>query len=149
MAEYPVVAEIWTLFEATLLTQAKRLAEDIAKAYGKDPKELISLIKSQIKIGLMDTEVEEPRFCSHQIHNREGAIRLRCRAPCTLGFDACSLHIHSPNREKEDSKYESVTSIKDYQGQTYYLTSKGTAIDKNGKPKGIVKDDVLYLFEKV
>ena len=142
---YPVVAEIWSTFEATLLTQARRLAEDIARSHGKDPKELWSKIKGQVKVGLFDVDLPEPTLCSHQLHNREGAVRLRCRAPCTLGFDACPLHIHAPRRE--ESKHESVTSVKDFAGHTYYVDSKNIARDRNGKPKGLVKDDVLYLFE--
>jgi hypothetical protein len=142
---YPVVAEIWSTFEATLLTQAKRLTEDIAKSHGKDPKELWSKIKGQVKIGLFDVDLAEPALCSHQIHNREGAIRLRCRAPCALGFEACPQHIHTPH--KEESKYESVKSIKDFIGNTYYVDSKNVARDKNGKAKGVVTDEVLYLFE--
>jgi len=142
---YPIVAEIWSTFEATLLTQAKRLAEDIAKSHGKDPKELWSKIKGQVKIGLFDVDLAEPTLCSHPLHNREGAVRIRCRAPCTLGFDACPLHIHTPRRE--ESKYEAVSSVKDCSGQTYYVDSKNIARDKNGKPKGIVKEEVLYLFE--
>jgi hypothetical protein len=144
---YPVVAEIWSTFEATLLTQAKRLAEDIAKSHGKDPKELWSKIKGQVKIGLFDVDLTEPTLCAHQLHNREGAVRLRCRAPCTLGFNACPLHINAPHREKEESKYEVVTCVKDFAGHTYYLDSKGIARDKNGKAKGLVKEEVLYLFE--
>jgi len=142
---YPVVAEIWSTFEATLLTQAKRLAEDIAKSHGKDPKELWSKIKGQVKIGLFDVDLAEPTLCTHQLHNREGAVRLRCRAPCTLGFNACPLHINAPHRE--ETKYEVVTCVKDFAGHTYYLDSKGIARDKNGKPKGLVKEEVLYLFE--
>jgi len=143
---YPINAEIWSTFEATLLTQAKRLSEDIAKSYGKDPKELWSKIKGQVKIGLFDADFPEPTLCSHQINNREGAIRMRCRAPCTLGFQACPLHIHTPR--KEESKYESVKAIKDFTGNTYYVDSKNIARDRNGKPKGIVENEVVYLFEK-
>lgn len=142
---YPVVAEIWSTFEANLLTQAKRLTEDIAKSYGKDPKELWSQIKGQVKIGLVDIDFDEPRLCSHLLNNREGAVRLRCRAPCTLGFDACTHHIHSIH--KEETKYQEVTAIKDFTGQTYYVDSAHIARDKNGKPKGIVENDVLYVFE--
>ena len=142
---YPVVAEIWSTFEATLLTQARRLAEDIAKSHGKDPKELWSKIKGQVKIGLFDVDFTEPTLCSYQLHNREGAVRVRCRAPCTLGFDACPLHIHTAR--KEESKHESVNSVKDLAGHTYYVDSKNIARDKNGKAKGLVKEGVLYLFE--
>jgi hypothetical protein len=142
---YPVVAEVWSMFEATLLTQAKRLAEDISRLHGKDPKELWSKIKPQIKIGLFDVDFKEPTLCSHQLHNREGAVRLRCRIPCALGFDACPLHIHSPI--KEESKFEKVTSVKDFAGNTYYVDSKRIARDKNGKARGLVENDVLYLFE--
>jgi len=143
--KYPVVSEIWSMLEATLLTQAKRLTEDIAKSHNKNPKELWSQIKGQINIGLFEVDIE-PKLCSHALNNREGAVRLRCRDPCALGFDACPLHIHSV--QKEESKYEKVSCIKDCSGQTYYLNSKHIAMDKNGKPKGVVENNILYLFER-
>jgi len=143
---YPVVAEIWTLFESSLLTQAKRLTEDIAKRQGKDPKELWALIKPQVKINLLDAEIPEPQLCKHFLGNRDGAIELRCRAPCALGFDACPTHIHTPLIT--ESKHPLVTSVKSATGQTYYKDDKGLVRDKNGKIHGIVENDVLYLFEE-
>ena len=143
---YPVVAEIWTLFESSLLTQARRLAEDIAKRQGKDPKELWALIKPQVKINLLDAEIGEPQLCKHFLGNRDGAIELRCRAPCSLGFDACPTHIHTPLIT--ESKHPLVTSVKSATGQTYYKDDKNLVRDKNGKIHGIVENDVLYLFEE-
>jgi hypothetical protein len=143
---YPVVAEIWTLFESSLLTQAKRLTEDIAKRQGKDPKELWALIKPQVKVNLFDAEFPEPQLCKHFLGNRDGAIELRCRAPCTLGFDACPTHIHTP--VTTETKHPLVTSVKSADGKTYYKDDKGLVRDKNGKIHGIVENDVLYLFEE-
>lgn len=165
--KYPVVAEIWTLFEATLLTHAKRLTEDIAKRQGKDYKELWALIKPQVKIGLIDTDLGEPTFCSHYLGNREGPINLRCRAPCALGFDACPQHIHTakvePSTEVKTSAEvktstevktkgkakATVQNIKASNGQTYYKDDRGVVRDKSGTLQGIFENNVLYLLEEV
>ena len=150
--DYPVVAEIWSLFEATLLTQAKRLVEDISKHEGRDSKELWSLIKPQIRIKLFETDIDEPKFCTFPLGNREGAVSIRCRAPCVLGFDACHMHATSlsPSLSPQASdSLEEVKSVKDSAGVTYYVDSKNVARDINGKAKGVVEDDVLYLFETV
>jgi hypothetical protein len=148
--DYPVVAEIWSLFEATLLTQAKRLVEDISKHEGKDPKELWSLIKPQIRIKLFETDIDEPKFCTFPLGNREGVVSIRCRAPCVLGFDACHMHSHATSLSPQGSdSLEEVKSVKDSAGVTYYVDSKNVARDINGKAKGVVEDDVLYLFETV
>lgn len=143
---YPIVAEIWTIFEATLMVQAKRLVEDIAQHQGRDSKELWALIKPKVKIPLFDTDFPEPTLCSHIIGSQGTAIIQRCRSPCLLGFGTCAEHSHSV--KGSTSSLETVDSIKDMDGQTYYVDSKGLARDKQGKPKGIVKEDVLYLFEK-
>lgn len=144
-ATYPIVAEIWSIFEATLMVQAKRLVEDIAQHQGRDSKALWSLIKPKIKVPLFDTDFPEPTLCSHIIGSQGTAIIQRCRSPCLLGFGTCSEHSHSA---KGISNLESVDSIKDMDGQIYYVDSKGLARDKQGKPKGIVKEEVLYLFHK-
>jgi hypothetical protein len=143
---YPIVAEIWTIFEATLMVQAKRLVEDIAQHQGRDSKELWALIKPKVKIPLFDTDFPEPTLCSHIIGSQGTAIIQRCRSPCLLGFGTCADHSHSP--KVPTSTLESVDSIKDMDGQMYYVDNKGLARDKQGKPKGIVKEDVLYLFNK-
>ena len=144
---YPVVAEIWTIFEATLMVQAKRLVEDIAQHQCRDPKELWALIKPKVKMPLFDTEFSEPTLCSHIIGSQGSAIIQRCRTPCLLGFGTCAEHSHR-SKINTNPNLESVDSIKDMNGVTYYVDSKGIARDKQGKPKGAVKEDVLYLFEK-
>jgi hypothetical protein len=143
---YPIVAEIWSIFEATLMVQAKRLVEDIAQHQGRDSKELWSLIKPKIKVPLFDTDFPEPTLCSHIIGSQGTAIIQRCRSPCLLGFGTCADHSHLA--KVPTSTLESVDSIKDMDGQIYYLDSNGLARDKQGRPKGIVKEDVLYLFHK-
>jgi len=142
--QYPVVAEIWSLFEASLLTQAKRLVEDISKREGKDPKELWALVRPQVHVGLLDIDIQEPKTCTHFLNSREGAVRLRCRTPCVLGFDTCINHANIPI-EPEDPSLKSVKRIKDSEGNTYYLDSN-IARDVNGTPKGVVEKGVLYLF---
>lgn len=147
---YPVIAEIWTVFESTLQIQAKRLVEDIAKHQNSDPKELWKKIKQQIRIGLVDIELPDPlsTTCSHSTGTCEGAIRLRCRAPCTLGFNACPQHIGKPNHPSTNT-YKIADRIIDYSGQAYFVDEHGIAHDKNGKPRGYVLDSVINLFEKI
>ena len=142
---YPVVAEVWTTFEATMMVQAKKLVEDIAAHQGRDAKELWSQIKKQIRLPLVDAEVE-PTLCSHPIQNQTAVVQL-CREPCLLGFDTCPKHANQVKADPPET-LESVEAIKDMDGQTYYVDSKKIARDKQGKPKGIVKEDVLYLFSK-
>jgi hypothetical protein len=141
---YPVIAEIWSTFEATIMVQAKKLVEDIAAHQGRDSKELWSQIKKQIKIPLADAEVE-PTLCSHSIGSQSTAVLQLCREPCLLGFDSCPKHANIANNHSNDTLQE-VEAIKDMNGTTYYVDDKKIARDKNGKPKGIVKEDVLYLF---
>ena len=144
--DYPVVAEIWTTFEATLMVQAKRLVEDIASHQGRDSKELWSQIKKQVRIPLFDTELNEPTLCPYSIGAEGTAVAKRCRAPCLLGFATCSAHANRVKTEANRS-LEEVDSIKDVDGITYYLDKKGIARDSLGKSKGVVKEGVLYLFE--
>lgn len=148
MPDYPVIAEIWSTFEGTLQIQAKRLVEDIAKNNNSDPKLLWAKIKPQIKIGLLDIDLDDelPTSCSHQSGSTEGAIRLRCRDPCVLGFDACPRHIHTP-LTKTNGTYESVDRVIDFEGYQYFVDKNKIAHDRNGRPKGYVDDGTLILFE--
>ena len=104
-------------------------------------------IKPQIKIGLIDMEVPEPTTCSHMAGNTDGAIRLRCRAPCLIGFDACPRHVNSP-ATKSTTSYKLVDRVIDVVGVSYFIDENSIAIDKNGKTRGYVEDNTLILFEK-
>ena len=149
---YPVVAHLWTTFQATLMVQAKVLVNDIAKHQGRDAKELWAQIKNQIRFPLVDIEFPEPTLCSFPIGSKGTAVLQRCRAPCVLGFGTCHEHASLSEESKphnhSKADVETVDSIKDMSGNTYYLDTKGIARDKLGKTSGIVKDDVLYLFSK-
>ena len=150
MPDYPVIAELWTLFEGTLQVQAKRLVDDIAKFQNVDSKALWAKIKPQIKIGLLDVELDEelPTSCSHASATCEGgAIKTRCRAPCVIGFDACPRHVNTARTTTSSNTYASVDRILDYQGNTYFVDKHKIAHDRNGRPKGYVDDGVLYVFE--
>ena len=146
---YPVIAEIWTVLESILQIQAKRLVEDIAKHQNSDSKELWKKIKQQVRIGLMDIELPDPlpTTCSHSSGMCEGgAIRLRCRAPCALGFDACPRHVGT-QQYISTGNYQIVDRILDSSGQAYFVDTHGIAHDKNGKPRGYILDSVINLFE--
>lgn len=144
---YPVVAEIWSSFEAAMMVQARRLAEDIAKKEGKDPKELWNLVKTQTRITLADIDFAEPTLCSYPIGLSNSAIYQRCKTPCVLGFSSCYSHAGLPAPPPEGRKdVDSVDPIKDCHGNVYYLDTQGIARDKNGKAKGCVKDGVLNLY---
>lgn len=146
-SKYPVIAEIWTLFEGTLQSNAKRLCDDIAKANNSDPKALWDSIRPRIQIGLLDIDMpdELTTVCAH-MSTSEGAVKMRCRAPCVLGFTACPKHIHTPF--PTPSKDLKVDRVLDFQGYTYFVNEKGIAMDKYGQPKGYVEEGVLNIFEK-
>jgi hypothetical protein len=144
---YPVIAEIWSLFEGTLQSSAKRLVEDIAKQNKADPKLLWDTIRPRIQIGLLDLDLpdEQPITCSH-IGSSDGAVKMRCRAPCVLGFTACSKHVNTPRGP--DSSSEKVDRVYSFDGTAYFVNYLGIAVDKYGQPKGYVEDGELFLFEK-
>jgi hypothetical protein len=130
-----------------MMIQAKKLVEDIAAHQNRDSKELWSQIKKQIRIPLVEAEVE-PTLCSHSIGSQSSAVLQLCRAPCLLGFDTCPKHANMAKATHSEAEAEAVEAIKDMDGNTYYVDEKKIARDKYGKPRGIVKEDVLYLFQK-
>ncbi len=153
-----MIAEIWTLFEGSLQLQAKRLVEDIAKQQNADSKALWAKVKPQIKIRLLDSEIEEnsPSLCSFPIGTTEGAVRLRCRAPCLLGFSACPRHCQishpplggiGPSPPPPSNSLPSVDRIYDSRGCSYFVDKHGIARDRNGIARGQVEEGVLMLFE--
>jgi len=151
---FPVIAEIWQLFEGTLQSKAKLLVEDIARAQGADPKELWKKIKPQIKIGLLDVELPEATICPHSSGMTDGAVKVRCRAPCVLGFEACPQHVGLTVLKDGYSGLELVDRIHDHENHTYFTRTlelaenKATiALDKNGYPKGYMDSEgTLDLF---
>ncbi len=146
---YPVVAEFYSTFESILMANAKRLVEDIAHKQGASntTNDLWKKVKEKIKIGLIDIELPDPlpTYCSFPVGHSDGAIKIRCRAPCMLGYDACPNHIQKPTPLTTED--DTVDRIYDCEGIVYFVNDKGIAMDRNGKPKGTVKDNVLYLFE--
>lgn len=146
---FPVNALIYNTLEAILLSQAKKLTEDIAKFQKADPKELWSQIRPQIRVALHETETDElPLYCNHPSGNLEGAIRQRCRAPCLLGFSACPRHIETP-KHKETKSLTPVKRLLDYDGSIFFQDPKGYLLDKNGSRKGFRESnsDTVYVFE--
>jgi hypothetical protein len=147
-ATIPVVAELWKMFETTLQSKARALVEDIAKHNKGESADLWKKVKAQIKIGLIDIEVPDslPTTCKYPESSCEmGAVFTRCRAPCSIGFDACQRHINLPI--PSITKHELVNRVMDCNGRAYFVDTKNIARDKNGKPKGYVEDSVLFLFE--
>ena len=146
---YPVVAEFYSTFESILMSNAKRLVEDIAHKQGASAttNDLWKKVKEKIKIGLMDIELPDPlpTYCSYPLGHSDGAIRTRCRAPCLLGYEACPNHIQKPITQTNND--DIVDRIYDCDGIIYFVNEKGIALDRNGRPKGTVKDNILYLFE--
>ena len=148
MSEIPVIAEIWMTFESVLQMHAKRLVEDIAKFQHADPKALWAKVRKQTRVGLLDLELPDPLpvQCAHPSGTNDGgAIKTRCRAPCLLGFDACPKHTGLPLPPA--SPLTQVHRILDYTGQIYFVDPDGVARDRNGRARGVVQEDVLYLFE--
>ena len=149
---FPIALEMWQNLEIALQNQAKKLVEDIGKKQGVDHKELWSKVKSQIRIGLLDIELpdESPSYCSHMLPFSTGAMKMRCRSPCLLGFSSCPEHAGKSEITTSSSldSYPTVTRIFDYDNKHYFLDSHGIARDRNGKVKGTVSEDgTLCLFE--
>ena len=147
---FPVNALVYNTLEAILLTQAKKLTEDIAKFQKADSKELWAQIRPQLRIALHETETEDeqPLYCSHPSGGLEGAVRQRCRAPCLLGFSACPRHVETPKRT-ETSPLTPVKRLIDYDGTVFFQKDNGDLIDKNGKKKGFRDRDTVFVFEIV
>lgn len=148
---YPIRAEFYSCLESILMTQAKKLVDDIAKHQQVDSKDLWAHIKTQVSIGLLDTELDDiqPLYCAHPFIT-DGAMRTRCRAPCLTGFDACPRHINQPIPKEKQTSFASVHRIVDYNGSSYFVNEQGIAMDKNGVPRGELKEDnLLVLFEKI
>ncbi len=147
---YPVIAEFYSTFEAILMANAKRLVDDIAHKQGDRSTDLWKRVKEKVKIGLMDVDLPDPlpTYCSFPTGHSDGAIKTRCRAPCLLGYDACLQHIQKPVPQIDTNESETVDRIYDCEGTTYFVDPQGIAMDRNGRPKGIVKENVLYLFDK-
>lgn len=145
---FPVVGEIWNVFEATLMVQAKKLVEDIAKKQGSDSKELWNKIRPKIKVAPIDSDLPDPlpTLCPFYTGKIDGCIIVRCRKPCLLGFDKCPDHIHKP-MGKETSE-NPVRRVFDFQNKIYFVDQHGIAYDKSENPVGSVEDDELKLFEK-
>ena len=51
-------------------------------------------------------------------------------------------------RKQAKPAHELVDRVMDFKGGVYFVDSRAIAHDRNGRPKGYVKDEVLYLFEK-
>jgi hypothetical protein len=159
MASYTVVGEVWSMLEASLMAQARKLTEDLASYQKTDFKPLWAKVKPQIKVNLLDIDLPDPptTYCSHPLSMSEGAIKLRCRAPCMLGYNACPAHINTPltqqgtqgTQSTQSTRYEKVDRVYDFYGRTYFVDSHGIARDRNGRPKGVVKEEVFYEFQPV
>ena len=153
---YPVVGEIWKIFEQTLLISAKKLSDDIAKHQGGDSKVLWNEIKKQIKIGIMDIDLPDtPTSCPCMAKEVKGVIYERCRVPCLLGYSVCPDHMSggrpAPNTNPNASPTpnQPVKRVMDFKGVHYFIDKHGIAMDTYGTPKGVVEEEVLYLFTPV
>jgi hypothetical protein len=143
---YPVIGEIWNIFEQSLMVQGKKLATDIAKHQGADPKVLWDEIRKKIKVGILDIEIpENPVSCQYIDTSRTGVIVERCRVPCLLGHSACPEHM---NKVSENIPLPPVRRVLDFKGNAYFVDERGIAMDTNGSPRGVVEEDVLYLFTR-
>ena len=152
LTHFPIAEEIWFNLQGILTNQAKRLVDDIAKKQGVESKELWNLVKPQIRIGLLDIELpdETPTFCSHlKGYSEHGAVKMRCRAPCVLGFTTCPDHAGKPDISLSSaSELPTVKRVFDIDNKSYFVDAQNIARDRNGVPKGIVTSEgVLMLFE--
>ena len=146
---FPVVGECWSIFESALLLQARRLVEDIAKHQKADVKALWAKVRPTIQVGLLDIDIPEEPLCSHLIKGGDSisSILERCRCPCLIGFKKCPTHI-SQEEESMVEQHIHVDRVIDYEGLIYFVDAFNIARDRLGVVKGIIEDDVLYVFNK-
>ena len=89
--QLPVVYELWSLLEASLLAQAKHLVRDIAHEQGADPKALWDRVRREVKLQPLELpDPVEPSYCSYQLRN--GVIAQKCLQPVLLGHSVCPQH---------------------------------------------------------
>jgi hypothetical protein len=123
--------------------------EDIAKHQKADPKALWAKIKSQIRVGLVDIDLPDSlqTSCTYPLGNSDGAVRVRCRAPCVLGFHECERHV-GLSRSRSTTEHPTVDRVfDDYEGKTYFVDRNNIARDKDGRASGYIEEGVIYLFE--
>ena len=144
MPAFPIIDEMWQAFQTTLQVQARRLVNDIAKETNTDPKELWRLVGATIKTPLVSADLPDPlpSSCPALLNRTEGAIRLRCRAPCLLGFQTCSAHTRQ--FPEPQSSEPCARRYIDSEKGTFFI-SEDIVYDVNGQPQGFVKDgDVFF-----
>jgi|UniRef100_A0A6C0DR34 hypothetical protein len=147
---YPIVAEIWNSFQVSLQIQSKRLVEDIAKHQGQDPKALWAKVSPLLHTPLVDVDLPDPvpTFCSYPMQHADGAIYLRCRAPCLLGFSKCHKHIHvTPPHDL--SNHIVKRWIDSTTNKSYFLDASDRILDINGIPVGEHVDGDAYLWDHI
>ena len=158
MAQFPIIAEVWQTFHTVLQIQAKRLVEDIAKENKADPKELWRLVSATLKTPLVSADLPDPipSTCPALLSKGEGAVRLRCRAPCLLGFTTCVQHCgpgpgpgpgqgpsQSPAEDPPVRRYIDTST-----GSVYFIGTDEIVYDINGEPRGYVTEGDVFLCKE-
>lgn len=142
---FPIIAELWQTFHTVLQVQARRLVEDIAKENKADPKELWRLVNATLKTPLVDADLPDPLpvTCPALLSRSEGAVRLRCRAPCVLGFSTCAQHVGAAAAQPSDDPPVR-RFIETATGAVYFI-GDDIVYDINGEPRGYVKEEDVFL----
>jgi len=152
MAQFPIIAEVWQTFHTVLQIQAKRLVEDIAKENKADSKELWRLVSATLKTPLVGADLPDPipSTCPILLTKADGAVRLRCRAPCLLGFTTCTQHsLTSQTQDPPDPpdppvrRYIDITT-----GSVYFIGTDEIVYDINGEPRGYVTEGDVFLCKE-
>ena len=152
MAQFPIIAEVWQTFHTVLQIQAKRLVEDIAKENKADPKELWRLVSATLKTPLVSADLPDPipSTCPVLLSKGEGAVRLRCRAPCLLGFTTCVQHcgpgpvpVQVPAEDPAVRRYIDTST-----GSVYFISTDDIVYDINGEPRGYVTEGDVFLCKE-
>jgi len=142
---YPVVAECWNIFEASILIQARKLVDDLAKHQGAEPKELWAKVRPTIKIPLIDFDIPEQPLCTLSLQKEDSCILERCNAPCLIGFERCQKHMQSVSTRLDCERVDRIT---DEDGTPYFLDAQSVVRNSAGIPKGLLEDGVVFLFHK-
>ena len=148
-ASVPVVHELWSLFEASLLAQGKQLVRDIAREQGVDPLPLWKLVSKEVRLQSIELpDSYEPSFCSYQY--REGTIAKKCLRPVIVGHTQCPSHVPSQQYTIPLSTFLPI--VQRYQSvadpNTLYFKKEASDIlyTNEMKPVGLLHENTAFHF---
>lgn len=145
----PIPRIYWDALQASLNTEVKRLAKDIAATLHQPEQPLLKALQDTVGAYLFEEEAHtmvdlaEMR-CKAMVRSSENqSVITQCGQPILLGkgtpSGVCQAHLHSAN-EPTPTFITHLKIIKDYTGETYWMDS-GHCLRRKGDLKCIGRYD--------